>query len=38
MGISSAVFNPGANVPEIGDYLMLMQNNLAELRRVFTPD
>jgi zinc transport system substrate-binding protein len=35
MGIDTIVFDPGANVPEQGDFLSVMNNNLAELRRAF---
>jgi len=35
LGISSAVFNPCANVPAEGDFLSVMKNNLMELKRVY---
>ncbi len=35
MGIGSLVFDPCGNAPESGDYLSVMQANLAELRRAF---
>lgn len=37
-GVGSAVFAPGGNRPETGDYLDLMGGNVAELRRVFDPE
>ena len=38
MGIDTIVFDPCANVPEQGDFLSVMKNNLSELRRAFLPD
>lgn len=35
MGMKSTVFKPGANVPEQGDFLTVMQKNLDGLRRVY---
>lgn len=35
MGIGSLVFDPCGNVPESGDYLSVMQGNLAQIRRAF---
>lgn len=35
MGIGSLVFDPCANVPEQGDFLSVMQTNLAQLQRAF---
>jgi hypothetical protein len=35
MGIGSIVFDPCASAPAQGDFLSVMQNNLAELNRVF---
>ena len=36
LGIRSIVFSPGANVPEEGDFLAVMQNNVAQLRRAYS--
>lgn len=36
LGIQSAVFNPSANVPEEDDFLAVMQNNVAELKRAYS--
>ncbi|MDJ0777134.1 MAG: metal ABC transporter substrate-binding protein [Gammaproteobacteria bacterium] len=36
MGIGSLVFDPCGNVPEAGDYLDVMQANLARLRQALT--
>jgi zinc transport system substrate-binding protein len=35
LGVSSLVFDPGANVPEHGDFLSLMRQNLENLKRAF---
>ena len=35
-GIQSVVFNPSANVPEQGDFLSVMQQNVENLRAVFS--
>ncbi len=35
MGIGSLVFDPCGNAPETGDYLSVMQSNLAQLRQAF---
>jgi len=34
-GIRSIVFNPCGNVPETGDFLSVMNNNMSELEKVF---
>ncbi|UCD58255.1 MAG: zinc ABC transporter substrate-binding protein, partial [Candidatus Hydrogenedentota bacterium] len=36
LGADSAVVDPCGNVPENGDFLSVMQRNVAELRRVFS--
>ena len=36
LGIRSLVFNPSANVPEEGDFLAVMQSNVAALRRAYS--
>jgi zinc transport system substrate-binding protein len=33
MGIRSIVYDPGANVPDTGDWLMVMQSNLENLKK-----
>jgi zinc transport system substrate-binding protein len=38
IGLESAVFDPCANTPDGGDFLMVMRQNVAELRRVFGTD
>jgi len=35
MGISSLVFDPCANVPETGDFLLIMQENVKSLQKAF---
>jgi len=35
IGIESLVFHPCSNTPDAGDYLSVMQANLAQLRRAF---
>lgn len=35
MGIGSLVFNPCANVPEAGDFLLVMQENVKSLQKAF---
>lgn len=35
MGIGTVVFNPGGNVPPKGDFIDLMQENIADLARAF---
>ncbi len=35
LGIESVVFDPAGNVPEDGDFLAVMQNNVENLRSVF---
>jgi hypothetical protein len=36
LGNQSIVFSPAANVPEEGDFIEVMQNNVAELTRAFS--
>ncbi len=36
LGIRSIVFSPGANVPEEGDFLAVMQDNVAALRQAYS--
>jgi len=35
MGIKSAVFDPVGNVPEHGDFLSIMRQNIENLKAVF---
>ena len=35
LDIESVVFDPAGNVPEDGDFLAVMQNNVENLRSVF---
>jgi zinc transport system substrate-binding protein len=35
MGIESIVFDPCGNRPDEGDFLSVMKNNVANLRRIF---
>jgi zinc transport system substrate-binding protein len=37
IGLESAVFAPCANTPESGDFLTVMRENMAEIKRVFGP-
>lgn len=35
IGINSIVFNPCANIPESGDFISVMKNNLEELKKIY---
>lgn len=35
MGISSLIFDPGANVPEQGDFISMMKNNISNIEKAF---
>ncbi len=35
MGISSLVFNPGANVPEQGDFMTVMKSNISAIEKAY---
>ena len=35
VGINSLIFKPCANVPEAGDFISVMKNNIMELKKAF---
>ncbi|UCB56042.1 MAG: zinc ABC transporter substrate-binding protein [Thiotrichales bacterium] len=37
MGLNSLVFEPGANVPDDGDFISVMKNNIMELEQAYQP-